>query len=96
MLEILRTDDGQIKAVCEYYIVDSKGNFDGKGKYIWIEECEVSQAYRGNGNLKTFIKLITDKHPEFEYGYFWRQRKYPGRPPRIYSKRQWLKLIGGN
>ena len=93
MLEILRTDSGEIKAVCEQYIVDEKGNWDTTNKFIWISEIEVSPQYRNNGCLKHFIKPIMDKVPWAEYGYFWRKRKYPDKKPVIFNREQWLKMI---
>jgi hypothetical protein len=95
VIEILRTDDGTIKAVCEYYIVDNNGNFAPKGEYAWINECEIAPQFRGNGILKNFAKIIMEKNPQARFGYFWRQRKYPERTPRIYHKSRWLKLING-
>jgi hypothetical protein len=95
MIEILHTDKGEIKAVCEYYIVDEKGNFDSKGEFVWINEVEISPSFRGNGILKTFAKNIMEREPQAKFGYFWRQYKYPNRRPRIYHRVQWLKLIGG-
>ena len=95
MIEILRTNDGTIKAVCEYYIVDENGNFNRNGKFAWINEAEIAPQFRGNGILKTFAQIIIDKNPQAEFGYFWRLRKYPERiKPRIYHKVRWLKLLG--
>lgn len=94
MIEILRTDIGEIKAVCEYYIVDQEGNFDRNGEFIWANECEISPKFRGNGILKTFAKNIMLKVPQAKFCYFHRRRKYPNKGIRIYHKYRWLKLIG--
>ena len=94
MIEILRTDKGEIKAVAEYYIVNEDGSFNRKGEFVWINEVEISPQYRGNGILKTFAKNIMEREPQAKFGYFWRQYKYPDRKPRIYHRFQWLKLIG--
>lgn len=102
MIEILRTEDGTIKAVCEYYIVDEKGNFKVNGEYAWVNECEIAPQFRGNGILKTFAKIIIEKNEQVQFGYFWREKKYSEKEYplrkhiRIYHKSRWLKLLGGN
>jgi hypothetical protein len=93
MLEVLFDEDVEIKAACEYYIVDINGNYDSKGKYVWINEVVIGEKYKNLGLLKEFIKRICDKVPQAEFGYFWRQYKYPNRKVRIYTRRQWLNLV---
>ncbi len=93
MIEILRTETGDIKAVCEYYLVDKDGNFDNQGEFVWVNECEISPQYRNNGILKYFTKTIIEKNPTAKFGYFYRLRKYPDRGIRLYHKVRWLKLI---
>ena len=90
MLEIIRDNDKNIIACCEWYLVDINGKMDDKGNYVWINEVEINPSQRGNGLLKKFIKIITDKAPQSEYGYFQR-RKYKDRV-RMYSRKKWLKL----
>lgn len=94
MIEILHGEKGELKAVCEFYIVDAKGNFAPKGEYAWINECEIAPQFRGNGILKSFAKIIMEKNPQARFGYFHRQYKYKGRAPRIYTRERWKKLIG--
>lgn len=93
MLEIIRSEQGEILGACEYNIVSDKGVVDDKGLYIWIANCEVSKSAEHTGILSKFVKLITDLHPFVEFGYFWRKTKYPDRSPRIYSKQVWLSLL---
>ena len=95
MIEIKTNSDGTLKAVCEWYLVDSRGNYSSHGDYVWVNEVYINPEFRSNGMLKEFVKDIIAKAPTAKYGYFWRQKKYKGRKPRIYSKERWLKLIGG-
>ena len=95
MLEILRDEQKNIKAVCEWSLVDEAGHFSQKGEFVWISEVEIAPQYRNNGILKEFVKIVIQRCPEAKFGYFWRQKKYPGRRPKIYHKARWLKLIGG-
>ena len=46
MLETIRDDKGEIRAVCEWYIVDSQGHFD------------VSGGMFGLNNLNFLIQLM--------------------------------------
>ena len=95
MLEILKTDDGTIKAVCEWYLVNEKGGYDTAGDMVWVNEVEISPQYRNNGILKYFAKIIMIKCPQAKFAYFHRRKKYPERGIRVYHKMRWLKLTGG-
>jgi len=94
VIEILKDNKENIKAVCEWQLVDSNGNFKQNGEFVWISEVEISSQYRNNGILKVFARIIMTKAPQAKFGYFWRQKKYPNRKIKIYHKYQWLKLIG--
>lgn len=91
MLEIIKDNNNNIKAVCEWSLVDCNGHFDTKGEYIWINNIFINPEERGNGMIKRFTKKITDKVPWFRYGYF-KRSKYNERH-RIYDRNQWLRLI---
>jgi len=93
MLEIIKDELGNIKACLEFYSVNEKGEWDFKGIYCWINEVAVSKSYQNNGCLRKFVKIITSKYPQFQFGYFWRQNKYPDRKIRIYHKARWMKLL---
>jgi hypothetical protein len=98
MIEILHDEQNNIKAVCEYYVVNSNGEFDRNGEFIWINEYEVSSQYRNNGIFKIvkhLAKAVMEKNPQAKFGYFHRIKKYPERGIRLYHKYRWLKLIGG-
>ena len=99
MLEILKTDTGEIKAALEWFVVNNQGHLDDKGEYVCIFDMEVSPQYRNNGLFKEFFKIILPKVPQAKYGYFERrQRKYKdGRDklPRVklYTINQWFELL---
>ena len=93
MLEIIKDEQGNIKAVCEWWKVNPDGSFNEQGDIVWVAEVEINPSARNNGILKSFIKIITDKEPNAKAGYFWRQRKYLHRKPKLYTRQQWLKLL---
>ena len=92
MLEVLKDDKGNLRACCEWWLVNSDGSFNERGNYVWIAELEINPSERFKGLIRYFIKVITDKTPWTRYGYFWRKTKYPDRAPKMYSRRQWLKF----
>jgi hypothetical protein len=93
MLELIKDEQGNIKACLEWYLVNDKGEFDQQGEFVWVNEVEISPQYRRNGILKEFARIIIKKAPTAKFGYFWRQEKYPNRDMRIYHKVRWLKLL---
>jgi hypothetical protein len=88
MIEIIREDDGIIRGVIEYYIVDINGVLDDKGEYAWVLECEIAPQYRGNGCLKKLMTKIVIRYPQLKFGYF-KRNKYDDRI-RLYSRNQLL------
>lgn len=98
MLEVITDEQGNLKACLEFYVVDSEGHMDDKGVYCWINDCYVSKSAERNGCLKSFVKIIIQKYSQLQFGYFWRD-KYKDKEGkwrlRVYSKRRWLNLAGG-
>ena len=92
MLEIIKNNEGEILGACEFYAVNSKGEYAADGIYCWINEVEISKSAEHKGLLKQFAEIITSKYPQFLFGYFWRKYKYPNRSPRIYTRFQWQNL----
>lgn len=95
MLFTTKDNLGNIQAVCEYNKVNQQGKLDKQGKYVYIANVDINPSARNNGILKKFIKMITDKFPDIEYGYFKRDIKYSGRR-RMYTRQQWLNRIKEN
>ncbi len=94
MLEVIKSNTGEIKACLEWYLVDKDGNFSQQGEFVWINEIEISPQYRNNGILREFIRVVVPKVPlTCRFGYFWRRDKYPNRKIRIWHKSQWLRLL---
>ncbi len=98
MLEVIKDKQENIKACIEFYVVDENGRLNDKGLYCWINDAYVSRSAQNNGCLKYFVKRIIFLYPQLQFCYFWRE-KYKDKNKkwriRLYSKRQWLQLIGG-
>lgn len=94
MLEIIRDEKGNIQAVLEWNLLNKQGQMDKEGKYIWINKCEVNPDARSNGIIKKFIRIVTDKVPWFEMGYYKRGKR--NSKIRMFSRERWLKQLGGS
>jgi len=95
MLEVLHDDKGNIKAVCDYLIVNKEKALDDEGYWMIIEEIEINPEYRNNGMLWAIIKTLLVKFPDVEICSFKRLAKYPNRVMRTYNRKQFELLIKG-
>ena len=94
MLEVIKDEQGNIKACLEFYVVDANGNYDVNGEFVWINEVCISHQYKNNGLLKELTRNVLAKvPPSAKFGYFWRQDKYPNRKMKIWHKKQWERII---
>lgn len=97
MLEIIKDEQGNLKACIEWLVYNKQGQLDELGNSVFIGELYINPKDRGNGILKEFMKIIINKCSKTNLTgcFFFRESKYKGRGPRWYSKEQWLKIIGG-
>ena len=98
MLEVIKDNEGNLKACIEWLIYNSKGELDEMGDGVFIGELYINPSCRNNGILKEFMKIIINKcknQDNLKGCFFFRETKYPGRGHRFYTKERWLKLIGG-
>jgi hypothetical protein len=94
MIEVLRDDNENITAVCEWLLLNDRGIIDETGTVVLICEMEVNKEHRGNGSIKQFTDQIQKKSPTANRVVFLREIKYPGRKPSVYSREQILKRLG--
>jgi hypothetical protein len=85
MIEVIRDEQGDITAVCEWLLFNERAEFVDDGKVLFVAEVEVNKAHRGNGTIRRFIKLIYPKCPWIEKVFFFREYKYPGKRQRVYN-----------
>lgn len=88
MLETIKDEKGNLKAVCDYTIINKDRIIDLKGNQILIEEMEINPEARGNGVARQFIKNLLAKYPALEFCHFVREYKYPNRGVRTYTRKQ--------
>ena len=94
MISCLRDDKNRITAVCEWLRFNN-GSLDDNGTDVFIGEIEVNPEHRGNGVFKKMVKEVYDKNKDFLRVIWFRQYKYPDSGPRIYTREQISKHIGG-
>lgn len=94
MLEVIR-EQGNIVAVCEWYLVDKSGALDSKGEYVWLAQIEISGSHKNNGVIgfgRQFYKGIIEKAPTAKCAYFQRRDKQNNKV-RLYGKGVWSKIF---
>jgi len=94
MLEIVR-ENGEIKAVLEWWTVNADGTFNDKGLYCWLAEVEISKSYRNNGTigiLKNFYKEIIKKAPQVKCAYYQRLNR-KNKKIKLFGRMYWDRLF---
>jgi GNAT superfamily N-acetyltransferase len=94
MIAVLRDENNRITAVCEWLTFDG-GQLSDDGKDVFIGEFEVNPEHKGNGVFKKLIRRVYEKNNDFQRVFWFREYKYPGSGPRVYTREQILKHIGG-
>jgi hypothetical protein len=94
MIETLRDSNGNITAVIEYLMMTEEGILNDDGPVMVLAHLEINPEWRGNGAIRRFIKIILSKNPLAEKCFYIRGLKYPDRKPKMYSRKQFEKLIG--
>ena len=87
MLEVVKTDDGDIIAVCEILRLNSDGVFDVNGTVAAIMEIEVSRKYRGTEIVRRMLSDMRKKYDGVDRVVFCRAKKYPGRNRAVMLRR---------
>lgn len=95
MLEVIRNDNGDMIAVCEWLLLNNQGQLDDTADTMFIGEMEINKQYRGQGILKQVIRNLLIKCPQASKCLFFRKGKYPDRNYSLYTRDKWIKLVGG-
>ena len=77
MLYVLRNATDQIEAAIDYYLVDDLGRvtLDGSGRWVWVQQLEVSAGANGRRCIRAFIQAIARAIPHAQGAYWIRQDK---------------------
>lgn len=86
MLTTLRTN-GQIQLCCEWWLVNDLGTQDWThGKYVWVEQLEISKGYEGKSLITQLIEQIANTVPQ-AVGAYWLRRDKTG-PQKLHAFRR--------
>ncbi len=83
----------------EWNVVDSEGDFDVNGAYIYVANLWVHPRFRQIGYIRELVrKVYDDKRGKHCPKVYWiREEKYPERPPKTWDKEYLVKkILGGN
>lgn len=95
MLEVIRDENNDLTAVCEYLIFDNQGKLTEEGNVLFVGELEINPKHRGKGLIRYFIKRLMLKYPQLERCLFFRKNKYPKRDCRTWTRDKLELLLKG-
>ena len=87
MVTNIKDTEGRIVAIAEWRLVGDSGLECTNGRYIWLNDIWIHDAYRNKRLLNRIIDEIMTIVPEAQYCYF--QRKDINDKIHIYSRRHW-------
>ena len=79
MIEVLRNDQGEIVAVCEYIIINDQVEEEQFGNRCFIKYLEINQSLRRRDCIARLVKQMMLKHPKTMTCEWYRMAKYPQR-----------------
>ncbi len=90
MLTVIRNDEGQLEAACEWWTVNEKGQWFGGGKYIYVSHLEISKGVDSKILLEDLFAIMAWEEPQAISAY-WIRRSKTGEKPREYSRERLFK-----
>ena len=70
MLWVLRGEGGNIQAVCEWWLVDERGQWTPEGRYVFLHQLEITPGVNLHMVRKSFVEQISLAVPG-ALGVFW-------------------------
>lgn len=87
MITTVKDSEGRVIAFCEWRLVGRDGLESSNGRYVWVNDCWVHEAFRNMSLVSRIIDDVMTAVPRAEYCYF--QRKDVNDKLHLYSRRQW-------
>lgn len=72
MMHVLRDTQGRLLAAMEYWTVNERGERDPRGRYIWVEQLELSSLPDGHAVIRRMIQEVAEQVPWF-IGAYWKR-----------------------
>ena len=87
MLLVHRDARDYLEAVCEWWLVDSKGQYNVRGAYVFVNQLDCSPGVNGRKHIQQFIQEIALTAP-WALGAYWRRSDKPYGMYRGYRRSQ--------
>ena len=81
---VLKDFFGQIKACCEFWLVNKDGTRNPAGEYVWVHHIETSDGIEGQEVIREIIDEIAESCPT-AIGAYW-QREKTGELPHLFVR----------
>jgi hypothetical protein len=94
MLTVLRDNAGFLMAACDWWPVDDDGLWHPNGRYIWVEQLEISPFLDSRGIIRRIIVDIADRVPQ-AIGAYWERRDQPTNHLHAFRRDQLMKEVKG-
>ena len=72
MLTTIRDAQGQLLAVCEWWLVDATGHWTPEGQYVFLHQLEISPGVNLHTVRKSLVEQISLQEPR-ALGVFWKR-----------------------
>ena len=92
MLTVLRDREGRLEAACEWTPVDQHGTPSNTGRWVWVNQVELSQGVQSRMVWRDLIAIIALLAPSC-IGAYWHRRDKTGRSLHPYTRTQLLTYV---
>ena len=75
MLSTLRDEFRNILGVCEWHLVNAKGQQDIDGTFVWLQQLELSPQMKLEPFVRWLIRDVASRCPTAKSAYWQRRRK---------------------
>ena len=75
MLWVSRSETGQILATCEWHLVNEVGHLVADGRYVWVQQFELSDGASVSQAMRALIRDLTSQCPWAVAAYWKREDK---------------------
>jgi len=93
MVVSAKNTQGFIYAYAEFQILNSNGQFEDNGEYLYIQDIWIHDCWRKTGALRRLIRLIDDHDFTRNCKYvYWVREKYNDRQTKIFPRQRLVKM----
>ena len=87
----IRGEQGQLRACCEFWVVNQDGTRNPHGLYVWVHQLELSQGEDFETIWNLLCGMIAEECPTALAAY-WQREKTASRP-HLFTRNRLLKEV---